>query len=151
TANNRGIAAKATKPVAMTENGHRSRVRLVIGVADCASDRRIHAQSVVISAGNELPGDDLRLLARQRVQLRGRHKSEDLRESPGLRAELLIGQVGKRAAYELPIVLAPHKSVDHPHRSIRPGAPTEERQLLRLLDREFLQQYCIRHAEERRI
>src|SRR5262245_18183696 len=75
-ANNRGIAAEATKPVAMTENGHRSSVRLVIGVAARASNRCIHAQSVVISAGNELPGGDLRLLARQRVQLLDRLKSE---------------------------------------------------------------------------
>src|SRR5262249_15024486 len=146
------IRGEPLLPKLMAEYNDWRRARLIIFVSDRASQDRSHSQPGVITAGNGLPVDDLRLITCRRSHFADGGESKEIAERAVLCLRLreqFFKDVG--AEQRIPGRARRHRYERCAARAIRseraPGLPFKQHQPLRLGYRQGLEQYGVHYAE----
>src|SRR5262249_3679397 len=150
------IRGEPLLPKLMAEYNDWRCARLIIFYSDRASQDRLRSQPGVITAGYGLPVDDLRLITWRRSHFADRGESKEIAERAvrclRLRAQFFedvgpkqrIPGRARRPRYERCAARAISSER-------APGLPFKQRQRIRLVDRQGLEQHGIHYAENRRV
>ncbi len=150
-----GSSAKAALPV--TPRNHRRRRRIVrfVDRRQQPAAIRLHAEARVVVARDVLAGRHFGAAVRNHVQLLDGRECEHVREGVGLRAQALVGDVGKRRAFGVAgqRIVGRRGSVvsARPAQACVLRVPHHQRELVGISNGQRFEQHRVDDGKERRV